>query len=267
VNRTFRALATVVSLDIDDELPCASLLGALVASYSMTRETADLKYRVESRGVWRNDVLIDVDDVQDLVPQFERDLYEQIVARAPAGWLLHAAAIEVEGQAIVFAGASGAGKTTLTLALVARGHRLLTEELVWIDASGSVRGLSRPLGVLATSVQPVPAHWLRVTYPLRTRDGISTHHLAIPPEQEVTQEALPLSALVGLTHGPDRIAGLTRYPPHTALQRFWDTTLRQDDDALRVATGILRGYPAYRLASTSFGEALSALQTLVPSSK
>jgi hypothetical protein len=263
VNRTFRALTTVVSIDIEDALACSPLLDAVIATYPTTNVPADVTYRLERRGVWRNGLLLEIERELDLVPRFELDLYEQVIARASAGWLLHAAAIEVDGQALVLAGASGAGKTTMTLALVARGHRLLTEEIVWIDAAGTVRGLSRSLHVVETSVQPIPAHWSRVPYPLRTEHGLATHLLAIPSEKDVMHDALPLAALVGLTHGPDRIGGLERFTQHAALQRFWDTTLRLDDEALRVATAVLRKHPAYRLASTSFEQAMAEIAALL----
>jgi hypothetical protein len=43
--------------------------------------------------------------------------------------VLHAAAVVVDGEAILMAGAAGAGKSTLTAALVARGMPLLAEDL------------------------------------------------------------------------------------------------------------------------------------------
>ena len=47
--------------------------------------------------------------------------------------LLHAGAVERDGQAIVVAGESGRGKSTLTAALVQAGFNYLTDELVLID--------------------------------------------------------------------------------------------------------------------------------------
>ena len=47
--------------------------------------------------------------------------------------LLHAGAVERDGRAIVVAGESGRGKSTLTAALVQAGFNYVTDELVLID--------------------------------------------------------------------------------------------------------------------------------------
>lgn len=51
---------------------------------------------------------------------------------------LHASAVEIDGKAYAFTGHSGAGKSTLALALAQRGHKLLCDDIVAIDATGSV---------------------------------------------------------------------------------------------------------------------------------
>jgi hypothetical protein len=53
---------------------------------------------------------------------------------------LHASAVEINGNATAFCGASGAGKSSLALRLVKRGHRLLCDDICAIDtASGTPR--------------------------------------------------------------------------------------------------------------------------------
>ncbi|GAB5537300.1 MAG: hypothetical protein Rubg2KO_35490 [Rubricoccaceae bacterium] len=51
--------------------------------------------------------------------------------------VLHGAALDVNGQAVVLLGEKGAGKSTTAAALIARGHRLLTDDLVALDPSAS----------------------------------------------------------------------------------------------------------------------------------
>lgn len=46
---------------------------------------------------------------------------------------LHASAVAIDGQAVVFAGASGQGKSTTAASLYARGHTLLADDLVVLD--------------------------------------------------------------------------------------------------------------------------------------
>ena len=50
--------------------------------------------------------------------------------------VLHGSAVEVDGQAVVLLGRKGAGKSTTAAALLARGHRLLTDDLVAVDFVG-----------------------------------------------------------------------------------------------------------------------------------
>ncbi|UVO55778.1 hypothetical protein [Sphingomonas sp. SUN039] len=51
---------------------------------------------------------------------------------------LHASAVVIDGQAIAFAGTSGAGKSTIALHLNRRGHPLLCDDICAVDTSGSI---------------------------------------------------------------------------------------------------------------------------------
>lgn len=46
---------------------------------------------------------------------------------------LHASAVAIDGKAVIFVGAKGAGKSTLVGALAARGHALLTDDVAAVD--------------------------------------------------------------------------------------------------------------------------------------
>jgi HPr kinase/phosphorylase len=201
-----------------------------------------------------------------VVPLFEMDLYEQVGARAAPGWLLHAAALDVGGRALVLCGASGAGKTTLTLALAARGLRLLTEEVVWIDKAGVVRGLPRPIHVPAGSPQRerIPAGWQQLPYPIRGRDSLLRETvLVVPPPEAFVLDPLPLRAIVRMGHGSDWPTHLRESPHHIALQRLWDRSLRQDDTGLEAATSVLREHGSFELSSTTSADALALLEPLL----
>lgn len=51
--------------------------------------------------------------------------------------LLHASAIALDGQTVAFAGDSGAGKTSVALNLVLRGHQFVTDDVVSISVTDS----------------------------------------------------------------------------------------------------------------------------------
>lgn len=62
--------------------------------------------------------------------------------------LLHAAAVERDGRAVIMTGESGAGKSTLAALLQARGWRLMADEFVLVDpATGLVHAFPRPISL------------------------------------------------------------------------------------------------------------------------
>ncbi len=260
---TFRALTTTVSVSVADNVHYRDLVEHLVASYERT-ESGELDYELSTTELRRDGETLPFNGPGDLVRRFEVDLYEQVIKRAASGWVLHAAAIDVGGRALVLCGPSGAGKTTLTLALASRGLRILTEEGVWIDRSGTVRGLARPFHVSDDEEDlRIPSAWTRYSYPARGPDGDVPRPMAVPPPGTYRHGDLPLLAIVRLGHGPDWPVYLRESPPTTALQRLWDRSLRHDDSGLATAISLLRTHPSYELSSTALSEALALIDPLL----
>jgi hypothetical protein len=75
--------------------------------------------------------------------RWERLVLAQVLPLAAAlrgREILHASAVEMAGQAVAFLGSSGVGKTTLAARIVARGARLVTDDVLAVDvANGAVR--------------------------------------------------------------------------------------------------------------------------------
>jgi hypothetical protein len=234
VKRRFVALATPVELTVDDDLGISELAAFLIDAYEPTDAPPAIAYHLHDRVMTAVDRYDDpVADVSDLVPLFELDLYQQVAERAPPGWLLHAATLERDGHAFVFAGPSGAGKTTLTLGLMARGWRLVTEEMTLVDRALTVRGLARPIHVDRAS--DLPASWRTRDYPIR---GTAKNVLAHPPADQRASEPLPLAAIVRIDHAPDALDRCEPLAAQRAITRLWDATLRTDDDGLAAAVAI-----------------------------
>ena len=70
--------------------------------------------------------------------------------------MLHAAVLEMNGRAVVLPGDPGAGKSTLTAALMLSGWRLLSDEITLIDRDdGLLVGLARPVSLKNASIDVI----------------------------------------------------------------------------------------------------------------
>jgi hypothetical protein len=257
VKRTFRALDTVVTVACDDRLACAPLIARLIGGYADTDEPAELVYdiydgRVDCRGVFERGVR----DAIDLPAIFELDLYQQVVERAAPGWILHAASLVIAGTTIVLAGPSGAGKTTLTLALSARGAEILSEEIVAIDGDLNVRALARPIHLAGARV---PDGWDACPYPIRTDRGIVKHMISAPPRYVHAAPALGL--VVRIDHGPGRAPRLDLLAPRAALAELWPCTLRQYPRDLELAMAVTRRVSARLCSTSTVGDAVDLIES------
>ena len=77
---------------------------------------------------------------------FLERILDHLIRTCTNGILLHAAAVARDGKALVLAGKTGAGKTTLATWLVRRGFDYLSDELLCLDTQAtSVNGFARPL--------------------------------------------------------------------------------------------------------------------------
>lgn len=70
--------------------------------------------------------------------------------------MLHAAVLEKNGRAVVLPGDPGAGKSTLTAALMLSGWRLLSDEIALVDRDdGLLVGLARPVSLKNASIDVI----------------------------------------------------------------------------------------------------------------
>lgn len=83
-----------------------------------------------------------------------------MAARAHHFLMIHAAVLERNGQSIILPGDPGAGKSTLTAALMLSGYRLLSDEMTLIDRdTGQIWPLARPVSLKNESIDIVRARW------------------------------------------------------------------------------------------------------------
>lgn len=158
--------------------------------------------------------------------------------------VLHASAVAHGGKAIAFLGASGAGKTTLAGRLVARGARLVTDDVLAVDvAKGAVRAHR---GAVVLRIDPRELRDLSLG-PVRAR-GEKWH---VAPR--TAPDHLPLAATYHLTRTAGdgvEIVEVTPYDPalllgHTFLPYLRDATrLRRQLDLF---AAVARDTPLFQI--------------------
>jgi hypothetical protein len=107
--------------------------------------------------------------------------------------ILHAAALDYRGSAVLLIAPAGSGKTTLTSWLLGQGFGYMTDECVAIDAQGRASGFARPLNIKDTGIDVVRSFpWLHPDLVGTRRSGRVTF---VRPRTSLQARA-PLSALI-----------------------------------------------------------------------
>ena len=154
---------------------------------------------------------------------------------------MHASAVEIAGKAVVLAGPSRYGKTTLAAAFAAAGHRLLTEDMTRCTLRG---GASVFPGPAVIRLRPDVAEGLR-TQGLQTQGLERQGASRIVTERERvfvilggslrgSGEPVPLAAILFLRQGADQL-DLQTVPTIDAIRDLWTLTFSLPDDASRGA--------------------------------
>jgi hypothetical protein len=99
--------------------------------------------------------------------------------------IVHSAAVEKSGHALLFPGDPGSGKSTLCAGLVSRGWRLLSDELTLLDiATGTVVPVPRPVSLKNESIAAIGRFAPRATLSPPVHDTVkgSVAHMKAPTD-------------------------------------------------------------------------------------
>jgi len=123
------------------------------------------------------------------LPMFEWGLNNVIGNTAHQYLFIHAGAIERNGKVALLPGEPGAGKSTLTAALVHRGWRLLSDELAMIRfEDGQVVPLARPINLKNASIGLIRALVPEAVFSPEVSDTVKgTVALLRPPADSVAR--------------------------------------------------------------------------------
>lgn len=188
--------------------------------------------------------------------------------------LLHAAAAEAHGRAVILCAPMEAGKTTLVAALVLAGLRYLTDEAV------AIRPLDGAIVPFPKALSVDPGSWLLLPELKPHASTVEAQQLLaqqwqVPP-QMIRDDAVSSGAVPAVIVLPQYVAGaatsLEPITPGTALVEVLQQTFhveRQRARDMSVLAAVLQGCTCYRLRSGDLGESrdlvLSALQQGAPS--
>ena len=166
---------------------------------------------------------------------------------------LHASAVAIDGKAIVLLGDCGAGKSTLTAALIGAGASLITDDLLVLDRAVDDR-LTAFSGARRLKLHPDTAARVGLTFDsVAMDDGSGKRVYDIPPERFIATPTPVHSVIVLRPHA--RVVSLTRMDSIRAVREVIAATfnpLQNDADRLRLlldkARALVRAVPFYELA-------------------
>ena len=117
-------------------------------------------------------------------------LFWRLLRLRPDAIFFHASALGIYGEGTIFVGPGGAGKSTTSLALAARGHNFLSDEVAgYLPETGELIPFRRPVGIKpgrrATAVERslTPAIAERIEHDGFVRVDVDTLFRVAPPHQ------------------------------------------------------------------------------------
>jgi hypothetical protein len=199
--------------------------------------------------------------LSSLVHTVDKHLTVEVQRRRPDLLFVHAAVLHCGSHAVVLAGDSGRGKSTLALALATGGFGFMSDELAPIDPRTLlVEAYPRALGLKRT----VPG----LTLPPRARHLERTIHVpvaelvagGVPPQ-------MPLSAVFFVSHDPAAIA--PQIVPLSAAEtaaRLYVVSLNalaHPAAGLDAVAGIAAGVRGHALATAGLADTCTLIHALV----
>jgi hypothetical protein len=199
VDEVFRVLDS--SFTVDSDVHWQDRIGTIYAA-SQTRGEPEHRFEIEGtdlagRLALDGRVLLEAVHSWAILDRVVWEVNQIAWQSAPDQVLVHAAAVEIEGCAVLIHGASGAGKTTLAAALCAAGAGYLSDEIAVIDPTTlDIMPYPKPLSVRAPMWDAFsvlrPPTWLAEHMP-------STWYVPL-----AASSAAPLAAIVSPSHGASR---------------------------------------------------------------
>jgi hypothetical protein len=165
---------------------------------------------------------IDVPDDGDPIRREERlwSLPATLYFLARGDLPLHAAAVEVDGEALVFGAPRTFGKTTLAAGFVNAGYRLLSEDVTCLRISNDPQAIPGPAML---RVRPDVAERMEINSVTQVGRSDDRVHLALAASARGDGSPVPVRALVLLRESADGFR-LDRVSSADAIRDLWALT-------------------------------------------
>jgi hypothetical protein len=162
---------------------------------------------------------------------------------------LHAAAVEVNGNAVLLAAPSRFGKTTLAAGFHAAGFRLLAEDLCCLRTGREAAVVPGPAML---RLRPDVAQALRLPAVEQVGEADDRIHFALAEETRGDCSPLPLRGIVLLRESTNSLS-LDRVPPAEAIRELWTLSFKLPTEADHARcfgdlAGLAEAVPVWNLA-------------------
>jgi len=151
-------------------------------------------------------------DLDEITPAIKTALTERLTTAVADGFLAHGALLESRANRLFLAGAPGAGKSTLAMALVEAGFDCLSDDIVQVHADGQMQGAPFAPALKSGAWPLLPGLALERLPIHRRADGQQVRYL---PASISIAGAGPLTHFVALSRQAEGAAELT---PLTGLE-------------------------------------------------
>lgn len=145
---------------------------------------------------------------------------------------LHAAAVEIDGEAVLLAAPGKFGKTTLAAAFAAAGHRVLAEDLACVRLGDRTEVIPGPAMV---RVRRDASPHIVIPGAVRAEGGDQRVHLALDPRLRGDCSPLPLRAVVLLREDETKIR-FERVSASRAIADLWTLSFHLPTEEGRTRT-------------------------------
>lgn len=205
--------------------------------FQIRREQHGSRLYLQGEELWSSN------DVGEILASFEVNLYQHAIDLiTPHYCSIHAAAVATGGAAALFAGSSGAGKSSICTVALLNGARYLSDEFALLDEQGCITPFPRPLQ-WEQNEHPAFTHqqmlangtFGKTEFSFPTPAGQRLHSLLWLP-RHVQHQQLPLRHVILHRYDPKAAAAsllpirrseaLIELPQHLHLQQRPDQMLK-----------------------------------------